>query len=70
MIAALGLARGALEVGVLDAQDERAALPAREQPVEERRARVADVQLPGRARSEAESHQVFGHSALISGHVR
>ena len=62
--AALGFARGALEVGVLDSQDERATLPAREQPVEERRARVADVQLPGRARSETESHQVFGPSAL------
>ena len=46
--AGLGLARRALGVGVLDAQDERAVLAVREQPVEQRRARVADVELPGR----------------------
>src|SRR5262245_22391459 len=55
--AALGVARRTLEVGVLDADDERAALAAREQPVEERRSRVANVQLAGGARSEAKSHR-------------
>jgi hypothetical protein len=58
--AALGLLRRALEVGVLDSKDEGTALPAREQPVEERRARVADVELPGGARSEAKSHRSLG----------
>ena len=39
--------RRPLEIGVLDAQDEDAAVPSREQPVEERRARAADVQVAG-----------------------
>ena len=38
---------GALEVGVLDAQDEDALMVAREQPVEERGARAAHVQVAG-----------------------
>ena len=45
----------ALAVGVLDAQHEGAAVMAREEEVEERRARAADVQVAGRARSEARS---------------
>ena len=45
--ARLRLARRALGVGVLDAQDERAVLAVREQPVEQRGARVADVQVAG-----------------------
>ncbi len=52
----LRLARRALGVGVLDAQDERAALPAGEQPVEERRTGVPHVQLTCRAWREADSH--------------
>ena len=52
----LRLAGRALGIGVLDAQNERAALPAREEPVEERRARVAHVQLAGRAGSESHTH--------------
>ena len=52
----LGLARRALDVGVLDAQDERAARAARQQPVEQRRARVADVELAGGAGCEADTH--------------
>ena len=55
--ALLGLLGRALGVGVLDAEDERAVVAAREQPVEERRARVADVQLAGRAGGEADSHR-------------
>src|SRR5262245_2957752 len=41
------LLRRTLGVGVLDAQDERPARPAREEPVEQRRPRVADVQVAG-----------------------
>ena len=55
--AALGLARGPLEVGVLDTQDERAARRAREHPVEQRRTRVADMQQSRRTRSESQSHR-------------
>ena len=39
--------RRALGVGVFDAEHERAAVPAGEQPVEERRARAADVEIAG-----------------------
>ena len=54
----LGFARRSLDVGVLDAEDERAALAARKQPVEQRRARVADVELAGRAGCESDTHDV------------
>ena len=50
--AVFGLARRPLAVGIFDAQDERAVLAVGEQPVEERRAGIADVQVPGRARCE------------------
>src|SRR4051812_5749259 len=52
----LGLARRALDIRVLDAQDERPAGSAREQPVEQRGSRVADVELTGRAWGETEAH--------------
>src|SRR5581483_6596734 len=42
----------AVFVGVVDAQDELAAVLAREQPVEQRRALPADVQVAGRARGK------------------
>ena len=45
-------------VGVLDAQEERAAVMAREQPVEERRAGAADVQEAGRRGGETGD---YGH---------
>ena len=48
-----------LGVRVLDAQDERAAMAAREEPVEERRARAADVQITGRRRREANANHPF-----------
>src|SRR5205085_306799 len=54
--ARLGLARRALDVGVLDPEDEGAAVTPREEPVEQRRAGVADVQVPGGAGSETDSH--------------
>src|SRR6185436_9120726 len=61
---ALGLLGRARDVGVLDAKDERTARAAGEQPVEERGARVADVQLSGGAWSESETHFILGGSAF------
>src|SRR5690349_15364115 len=52
----VGVGRGALDVGILDAEDERPMMAAGEQPVEQRGARVADVQLTGGAWSEAYAH--------------
>ena len=51
------LGRRALAIGVLDAQDQRAALPARDEPVVERGAGAADVQLSRRAGGEANTHR-------------
>ena len=48
-----GFGRGALAIGVLDAQDERAAVAARVEPAEERSAHAADVQEAGGAGGEA-----------------
>ena len=50
------LGRRALAVGVLDAQDELAAAPAREQPVVEGGAGAPDVEGTGRRRCEADAH--------------
>ena len=47
-----------LRVGVFDAKDERAAVPAREQPVEQRRARAADVKIPGGRRRESNARAI------------
>src|SRR6266542_3792709 len=58
--ALLGRLGRSLGVGVLDAQHIGAVVPARQQPVEERRARVAHVQLAGRTGSEADSHLLTG----------
>jgi hypothetical protein len=49
----LGLA--ALPVGVVEAQDEGAAMPLGEQPIEQRRAPVPHVQKPGRAGRETDN---------------
>src|SRR3989442_13363553 len=54
--ARLRLASRSIGVGVLDAEDIGAALPAREQPVEQRGARVADVKMAGRTRSKSNAH--------------
>ena len=59
-------ARRALGVGVLDAQDERAALAAREQPVEQRRARVADVEMAGRTGRETHAHGLIARPQASS----
>ena len=53
----LGLARRSLEVGVFDAEDERAAAVPCEQPVEERCSRVADMEVTGWGRGKSDTHQ-------------
>src|SRR5258708_5707466 len=50
------LVRRTLQVGILDAQQEFAAQLARKQPVEQRRARGADVQIAGGRWSEANAN--------------
>ena len=52
------LPRRSLGVGVLDAQHEHAAMPPRVEPVEERRARAADVKVSGRRRREADANHL------------
>src|SRR5690606_3228688 len=58
----------ALAVGVLDAQQERSARFPREQPVEQRRARTTDVEVPGGAGSEADAGG--GHGRFVEGRWR
>jgi len=53
-----GLGRGALEIRVLDAQQELAARVAREQPVVDGRADVADMHLARRRRRKANANVV------------
>ena len=53
------LLRRALAVGVLDAQDELAAAPAGEQPVEQGGAGAADVEGARRRGSEADAHRAL-----------
>src|SRR6185503_7628621 len=55
--ALLGLSSGSFGVGVLDAQHERAAVPPRKQPVEQRRTRVPDVKLACRTRRKPQPHR-------------
>ena len=58
---------GTLGVGVLDAQDEVAALSAGESPVEDRGAGAADVEAAGRRRREADAHfLLIGHEDSLS----
>jgi hypothetical protein len=58
---ALALQRAALLVRVLDAQDEDAVGLSRPQPVEERGAHTADVEVPRRRRGEANAGDRRGH---------
>lgn len=60
----LGLA--ALGVGVFDAQQEAAARVPGEQPVEERCARVTEVQFAARARREAGDERAGGHPRNVT----
>ena len=53
-------------VRVLDAQNKRAAVMAREKPVEERGARAADVQVTGRRRSKADANGVHRRTTLAT----
>ena len=61
MIAATASGGRALPVGVLDAQQERAAVMAGIEPVEQGGAGAADMQKPGRRRREADD---YGHTGL------
>src|SRR5262249_57711608 len=56
--ARLRLTRRPLCVGILDAEDERAVLAVSKQPVEQRRAPVADVKLPRWTRGKSNPHRV------------
>ena len=47
------------EISVLDPEDERAACAARHQPIEERRAGIADVKLAGGTGRESETHEMI-----------
>ncbi len=62
------LRRGALAVGIFDAQHECAALAAGQQPVVQRGAGSADVQRARWGRSKSNSHG-HRHSMLIGAHV-
>src|SRR5215207_10045934 len=50
-------------VRILDAQDERASISTREEPVEERRARPTDVQIARGGRGKANSERAGTHRA-------
>src|SRR5207248_5288206 len=52
------LARRSRLVGVFDANDERATVPLREKPVEDCRARAADVEIAGRRWSKTNANGV------------
>src|SRR5262245_40375076 len=56
----LGFLRRSLDVGILDAQDERPVLAVREKPVEQGSARVTDVKVTGGTWSESNSHLLSG----------
>ena len=60
--------RRALDIGVFDAEDEHTTMAPDVQPVEERRAGAADVQVAGRGRSEAKARR--GHATLKVYRVR
>src|SRR6185369_17447858 len=59
--------RRALDVGVLDAQDERAGVAPRERPREDRGARAADVQVTGGTGSETGAYhgRPLGEFAIL-----
>ena len=54
-------------VGVVDAQQELAAMPPGKQPIEQRRANAADVQIAGRAGSETSANHDHPISLLSCG---
>ena len=58
----LGLA--AQPVGIVEPQDERAAMAPREQPVEQGRPDIADMQEAGRAGREADNRRDFGAAVM------
>src|ERR1035437_4524423 len=65
LIFVAGLA--ALKVGVFDAQDHGSAGLAGKQPVVKCGAGIADVQLPGRRRSETDAYLgIFAHTLMLA----
>ena len=60
----LGLGRGALAIGVLDAQHQTAAVTPGERPVEERRSRPSDVKKARRAGGEAGPDELHRRPSL------
>ena len=52
----LGLPGRPLDIAVFDAEDERAAVAARQQPIKDGGAHIPNVQLPSRARGKSNSH--------------
>src|SRR6185436_5801785 len=58
---------GALDVRIFDAQHEDAAVAPGVQPVEQRRARTADVEITGRGRRKPNA---WDHAPIISCRVR
>ena len=57
-------------VGVLEPQDELAAVVAGEEPREQRAPHVADVQRPARRGREAAADRRVGHRTVIGEHAR
>ncbi len=59
------LVRRSLGVGVFDAEDERAAVPPREEPVEERGTRPAYMEVPGWRRSKSNTGGDHGRANSV-----
>ncbi len=59
----------ALGIGILDSQDERAALVSRKQPVEKGRARAADVEIARRRGRKTHANSARGWLRVGSGSV-
>src|SRR5207245_1431702 len=57
--------RRPLYVCIFDMKNENSTLIARQQPVEERRARTAHVQVPRRAGGEADSEGRISHGSIV-----
>src|SRR3989344_74592 len=53
-------------IGILEAQQEHTAVAARQQPVEQRRADIAEMQPPGRAWRKAGFKDMAAHTAMVT----
>ena len=54
-----------LRIGIFDAKNEGAAVPPREQPVEKRRARPADVEISGRRGRESNPRAIHAANSIV-----